>query len=260
LTHVSAPSPQTPYPTPPYPPPKPLFTCESDLTQRFDSNVPVSDPDVTTSVTDVQLEASPEILTAVIDPSPDQIDPTDEDRMEVERLSGSTSFTAYGKPSHSRSADVPSSQTPPSTKPTPPEIEQLLTQFADVFPDKLPLGLPKSRGPDSDHRIDLVEGHRIPAHRIYRMSPLEEIELKKQLDAYLASGQIERARSPFGAGVLFADKNDGSKRLCIDYRALNKITFKDKYPLPRIDELLDHLSPGILFTSAVLDCCPKVSL
>ena len=199
LTHVSAPSSQTPHPTP-----NPVLTCEfnltrlsPDLTQRFDSNVPVSDPDVTTSVTDVQLEATPEILTAVIDPSQDQIDPTDEDRMEVERLSCPVSFTAYGKPSHSRSADIPSSQTPPSTKPTPPEIEQLLTQFADVFPDKLPLGLAKSRGPDSDHRIDLVEGHRIPAHRIHRMSPLEEIELKKQLDAYLASGQIERARLPY---------------------------------------------------------------
>ena len=73
------------------------------------------------------------------------------------------------------------------------------------------------------------------------MSPPEEQELKKQLDAYISAGQIEPARSPFGAGVLLAKKKDGSQRLCIDYRALNKITQKDKYPLPRIDEILDQL-------------------
>ena len=80
------------------------------------------------------------------------------------------------------------------------------------------------------------------------MSPTEEAELKKQLDAYLAAGQIEPARSPFGAGVLFAKKKDGTQRLCIDYRALNKITQKDKYPLPRIDELLDNLAGSRYFT------------
>ena len=120
----------------------------------------------------------------------------------------------------------------------------MIASFDDVFPPKLPLGLTAPRS--TDHRIDLVEAHRIPAHRIYRMSPLEETELKKQLDGYLEAGQIEPARSPFGAGVLFAKKRDGSMRLCIDYRALNKITVKDKYPLPRIDELLDQLAPGTI--------------
>ncbi|MGV1089522.1 MAG: reverse transcriptase domain-containing protein, partial [Mycobacterium sp.] len=80
------------------------------------------------------------------------------------------------------------------------------------------------------------------------MSPLELQELKKQLDTYLAAGQIEPAKSPFGAGVLFAPKPDGSKRMCIDYRNLNKITVKDKYPIPRIDEILDEFKGAAYFT------------
>ena len=80
------------------------------------------------------------------------------------------------------------------------------------------------------------------------MSPMEDVELKKQIDTYLEAGQIEAAKSPFGAGVLFAKKKDGTQRLCIDYRALNKITQKDKYPLPRIDELLDNMSGCEFFT------------
>jgi len=87
-----------------------------------------------------------------------------------------------------------------------------------------------------------------PPHRVYRLFPAEDTELKMQLEAYLQSGQIEPARSPFGAGVLFARKKDGNLRFCIDYRALNTITVKDKYPLPRIDELLDNIAGTEYFT------------
>ena len=101
----------------------------------------------------------------------------------------------------------------------PAPLQALLCKFGVVISDKLPLGLPVGR--ETDHTIDLEEGARPPTHQIYRMSPAKEIESRKQLDAYLAAGQIEPARSPYGAGVLFAQKKDGSKRLCIDYRALN---------------------------------------
>ena len=80
------------------------------------------------------------------------------------------------------------------------------------------------------------------------MAPAEDLELKKQLDAYKKAEQIEPATSPFGAGVLFARKKDGSMRLCIDYRGLNNITVKDKYPLPRIDEMLDNMRGSRCFT------------
>ena len=138
-----------------------------------------------------------------------------------------------------------SAQQQPSAA-VPTLLQTLLAEFADVFPESLPLGLPVVR--ETDHTIDIEPGARPPAHRIYRMSPFEEQELRKQLDVYSAVGQIEPARSPYGAGVLFAQKKDGTKRLCIDYRALNKITLKDKYPIPRIDELLDNMAGAQYFT------------
>ena len=128
----------------------------------------------------------------------------------------------------------------------PPAIQEVLDAFADVFPSELPLGLPVSR--TTDHRIELEVGSRPPAHRIYRMAPAEDLELKKQLDAYLKADQIEPAKSPFGAGVLFARKKDGAMRLCIDYRGLNAITVKDRYPLSRIDEMLDNMRRASFFT------------
>ena len=73
------------------------------------------------------------------------------------------------------------------------------------------------------------------------MAPDEDRELRAHLDKYLAAQQIEPAKSPFGEGVLFARKKDNTLRLCIDYRALNRITVQDKYPLPRIDEMLDEM-------------------
>ena len=80
------------------------------------------------------------------------------------------------------------------------------------------------------------------------MAPAEDLELKKQLDAYKKAELIEDAKSLFGAGVLFARKKDGSMRLCIDYRGLNNITVKDKYLLPRIDEMLDNMRGSRYFT------------
>ena len=100
----------------------------------------------------------------------------------------------------------------------------------------------------TDHRIDLIPDSNPPAHRLYRMSPEEDKELKAQLDQYLADGYIEPARSAYGAGTLFARKKDRGLRLCIDYRALNKISQADKYPLPRIDELLDGLQGSKVFS------------
>ena len=82
---------------------------------------------------------------------------------------------------------------------------------------------------------------------MYRMAPLEEKESWTQLQAYLKDGKIEPAQSPFGAGVLFARKKDGTLRLCIDYRGLNSITIKDRYPIPRIDEQLDRFANVLCF-------------
>jgi RNase H-like domain found in reverse transcriptase/Reverse transcriptase (RNA-dependent DNA polymerase)/Integrase zinc binding domain/Chromo (CHRromatin Organisation MOdifier) domain/Retroviral aspartyl protease len=115
----------------------------------------------------------------------------------------------------------------------------IISEFKDVFPEDLPSGLPPKR--DIDHRIDLVPGQAPPSRPTYRMSQPEMDELKKQLTELMDKGYVQESKSPYGAPVLFVKKKDGSMRMCVDYRALNKITIKNKYPLPRIDELLDRL-------------------
>ncbi|KAL1225460.1 RNA-directed DNA polymerase-like protein [Cardamine amara subsp. amara] len=80
------------------------------------------------------------------------------------------------------------------------------------------------------------------------MAPAEMSELKKQLEELLSKGFIRPSTSPWGAPVLFVKKKDGSFRLCIDYRGLNRVTVKNNYPLPRIDELLDQLRGATWFS------------
>jgi hypothetical protein len=125
-------------------------------------------------------------------------------------------------------------------------VQSLLATYSDVFPDELPPGLPPER--DVDHRIDIVPGSEPPVRAPYRMSIPELDELKKQLTELIHKGHIRVSKSPFRSPVLFVKKKDGSMRMCIDYRALNKITIKNKYPLPRIDELLDRLLGAKYFT------------
>jgi hypothetical protein len=126
------------------------------------------------------------------------------------------------------------------------EVTKLLKEFTDIFPNTLPERLPPKR--TVDHAIDLVPGTEPPSRPIYKMSYMELDELKKQLVDLLKKGYIKPSVSPFGAPVLFVHKKDGTLRLCVDYRALNKITIKNRYPLPRIDELIDRLVGAQYFT------------
>jgi len=124
-------------------------------------------------------------------------------------------------------------------KETDPRVQELLEEFADVFPSELPTGVPPDRG--FEHTIELLPGSRIPSRPTYRMSPAELDELKRQIEDLLSKGHIRPSKSPFGAPVLFVKKKDGSQRLCVDYRALNEITVKNAFQLPRVDEMLDRL-------------------
>ena len=99
------------------------------------------------------------------------------------------------------------------------------------------------------HTIPLEPGHKPPFKPIYRLSPVELAEVEKQVSELLKQGLIEPSSSPFGAPVLFVAKKDGSLRMCIDYRGLNKISIKYKYPLPRTDQLLDALSGAKVFSN-----------
>jgi hypothetical protein len=85
------------------------------------------------------------------------------------------------------------------------------------------------------------------------MAPKEQVELKRQLDDLLAKGFIRPSKSPWAFPVLFVEKKDGRKRLCVDYRALNQVTIKNKYPLPRIDVLFELLRGARVFSKIYLN-------
>src|SRR5438132_7214080 len=122
----------------------------------------------------------------------------------------------------------------------------IVKEFSDIFLDQLPNQLPTKR--KVDHAIEVIPGTEPPFRSIYRLSYEETNELKKQLADLLQKCFIRPSVSPFGAPVLFVHKKEGTLRLCIDYRALNKITIKNRYPLPRIEDLVDHLSGACYFT------------
>ncbi|KAJ9534627.1 hypothetical protein QJQ45_002914 [Haematococcus lacustris] len=147
---------------------------------------------------------------------------------------------------------VDNSSTPdpaPAEPDLPPGVSQalnaLLDEYADVFapitslPPERPVG----------HAIPLVPDARPSVVPQYRMSQDEHAELKKQVQDLLAKGMIESSSSPFAAPILFVKKKSGELRMCLDYRQLNKITIRDQYPLPRIDDLFDKLSGCTVFSS-----------
>ncbi|GKU99858.1 hypothetical protein SLEP1_g12641 [Rubroshorea leprosula] len=121
----------------------------------------------------------------------------------------------------------------------------VVREFPDVFPEDLP-GLPPDR--EVEFAIDLVPGTGPVSKAPYCMAPTELKELKIQLEELLEKGFIRPSVSPWGAPVLFVKKKDGSMRLCIDYRELNKVTVKNRYPLPRIDDLFDQLKGAQVFS------------
>ena len=122
----------------------------------------------------------------------------------------------------------------------------LLENYKDVFPEDLPNGLPPVRS--HDHPIDLEPNHKPPCRPVYRLSLSEQDEVTKQVKDLLDKGFIRPSSSPYGSPVLFVKKKDGTLRMCIDYRALNKITVKNGYPIPRVEDLLDRLNHATVFS------------
>ena len=121
---------------------------------------------------------------------------------------------------------------------------EVVQEFEDIFAPLKELPPPRS----NPFTINLEPEAKPIAKAPYRMAPAELAELKKQLEDLLEKGFIRSSSSPWGAPVLFVKKKDGSMRLCIDYRGINNITIKDKYPLPGIDELLDQLKGASWFS------------
>ncbi|GJZ14143.1 putative reverse transcriptase domain-containing protein [Tanacetum coccineum] len=121
----------------------------------------------------------------------------------------------------------------------------IVRDFSEVFPEDLP-GLPPAR--PVEFQIDLIPGAAPVARAPYRLAPSKMKELSEQLQELSDKGFIRPSSSPWGAPVLFVKKKDGSFRMCIDYRELNKLTVKNRYPLPRIDDLFDQLQGSSIYS------------
>ncbi|KAJ9517272.1 hypothetical protein QJQ45_009116 [Haematococcus lacustris] len=146
---------------------------------------------------------------------------------------------------------TPSTTSPPDTPINYPtniphavasQLTALISEFEDVFApfNKLPPQRPVG------HTIPLQPGCKPPALPSYKMSQPELLEMKKQVAAFLEQGIIEPSSSPYAAPVLFVKKKSGELRMCVDYRQLNKITLRDQYPLPRVDDLFDRSRKRLL--------------
>ncbi|WVZ94039.1 LOW QUALITY PROTEIN: hypothetical protein U9M48_039981 [Paspalum notatum var. saurae] len=123
---------------------------------------------------------------------------------------------------------------------------RIVCDYPDVFPDELP-GMPPDR--DIEFLIELLRGTAPIAMRQYRIATVEQDEVKKNIDELLAKGFIRRSSSPWSFPVLLVEKKDTDvKKMCVDYRALNKVTIKNKYSLPRIDDLFDQLQGACVFS------------
>jgi len=125
-----------------------------------------------------------------------------------------------------------------------PNLQRLLEKFQDIFAE--PQGLPPMQS--HDHKIPLIQGSSPVNVRPYRYPYYQKNEIEKIVLDLLNSGVVRASTSPYSSPVLLVKKHDGSWRLCVDYRALNRTTIKDKYPIPVIDELLDELHGAQYFS------------
>ncbi|KAK1649047.1 hypothetical protein QYE76_066852 [Lolium multiflorum] len=121
----------------------------------------------------------------------------------------------------------------------------VVNEFQDVFPKELPGMLPDR---EIEFTIDLIPGTAPIAQAPYKMGPKELKDLKEQLDELENKGFIQESVSPWGTPVIFVDKKDGGRRMCGDYRNLNNVMIKNKYPLPRIQDLFDQVSGAGVFS------------
>jgi hypothetical protein len=126
-------------------------------------------------------------------------------------------------------------------------LEEIIVvqEYPDVFPEDL-LGMPPYR--DIEFIIDLLPETPPISKRSYRMLVNELAELKKQIVELQSKGFISPSSSPWGAPALFVEKKDGTQQMCMDYRSLNEVTIKNKYPLPRIEDLFDQIKGASVFS------------
>ena len=118
----------------------------------------------------------------------------------------------------------------------PSVVVSLLQEYEDLFPEEVPRGLPPLRG--IEHQIDFIPGASIPNRPAYRANPEETKEIQRQVDDLVDKGFVRESLSPCSVPVILVPKKDGTWRMCVDYRAINKITVKYRHPIPRLDDML----------------------
>jgi hypothetical protein len=122
---------------------------------------------------------------------------------------------------------------------------KIVCEYPDVFLEELP-GMPPDR--DIKFSVELLPKTAPISKRAYRMDVKDLIELKQQIEELLEKGFIRPNSSPWGAPILFVNKKDGSRRMCVNYRNLNEVTIKNKYLLPRIEDLFDQMRGAKVFS------------
>ncbi|MCO5599007.1 hypothetical protein L7F22_053106 [Adiantum nelumboides] len=127
------------------------------------------------------------------------------------------------------------------------ELSNFLDQFQDVFIDDIPKELPPKRG-DDDHMIELIPGSSPPNKPPYKVSQAQQEEIMRQVNELVDKEMARPSSSPFFSPVLLVQKKDGTYRMCVDYRALNRITIRNRLPVPRVEDLFDKLQGSTYFS------------
>lgn len=128
----------------------------------------------------------------------------------------------------------------------PSDVQPLLDEYSDMFPEEIPSGLPPVRG--IEHQIDFQPGAVLSNRPAYRTSPDEMKEIDRQVKELLEKKQIRESMSPCAVPVILVPKKNNEWRMCMDCRAINKITVKYHFPIPRLDDMLDELSGSKVFS------------
>jgi len=135
---------------------------------------------------------------------------------------------------------------PEKTIPNQPLAMSLLQVFAHVSPDEIPAGLPPKR--DIQHHIDLIPGAVLPNIPAYRMNPKDTAEIQRQVEELVSKRLVRESRSPCAVLALLVPKKDGSMRMCVNSGAINNVTIKYRYPIPRLEDMLDELHGSKVFS------------